>query len=775
MRRRHAFPVFFCALLAAALLSGQPAAASDGIAAKLSLSPAEASFVARINRRPALRAIVSPESGPYAAFAEGRLVGIIPDIAAIIRQRTGLKIELVPLPSFREYADAIEKGNYDLILDAVDDSAFGLAPGTPYTKSYLSISFTNICLKDSTVETTRIASPGRYSSATVYISSHYHSEQTVIYNGRDECLAALQSGRCSVAVLNDFAADRFIDGEIRSPYKKAFSAIQNEPVPLCIALRAPSAAPSPEATGLSPSDTALLLELLDRAIGSISTATRSLIILRHSRFLVPDPTFIDFIYLHPFGAVAAALGLALFIILILIILYQRRRQNTQESYRRNLELAVERAEAANQAKAEFLSRVSHDIRTPINIIGGMTDFALEDIHNTDKLSGDLAKIKSANTFLLSLINDVLDISKIDSGKIELNPEPYPYDEYMANIRNMFEPLCAQKGIKFTIIHKGNCRTAIVDRVRFNQIALNLLSNAVKYTPPGGSVSYTNENRDLPDGRVSLSIEVKDSGIGMSPEFQERMFEPFSQEYDNPKRPKTASGTGLGLSIVKRIIELMNGSIEVQSAIGQGTAMRCHFVFPALPEGAECAPAAVTASVSGPDSVPVPETVSAAASPGVPRPANPAVLSQTAQTGATPPPLSSFPPLKGHILLAEDNALNAEIARRLLEGFGLSVDLAENGATAVKRFTTSDIGAYSLILMDIQMPVLNGYEATDAIRALVRPDASGIPIVALTADAFDADVEKSQHAGMDAHLAKPIDRLALYNILATFLPAASASS
>ena len=395
----------------------------------------------------------------------------------------------------------------------------------------------------------------------------------------------------------------------------------------------------------------------------------------------------------------------------------------QEQLRRTRE-ALDLAEQANHAKTEFLSRISHDIRTPISIISSMTEFAREDRGDPERLEHDLEKIRTANRFLLSLINDVLDISKIDSGKIELHPEPYPYEEHIANIRNMFEPLCREKHISFVTSRQQNGGVILADKIRLNQIVLNLISNAVKYTPEGGTVSYRSESVDLPNGMIRYAFEVSDSGIGMNEAFQKVMFEPFMQEYDNPNRPKAQNGTGLGLSIVKRMVDLMGGTLTVKSVLGQGTTVRCEICFPSV-------------------------------NPAAARPARKDRKAEEA----------SF---EGRVLLAEDNDINAEIAERILGSFGLSVARAENGAIAVKMFETSAPGEYRAILMDIQMPVMNGYEAVRAIRALPRSDAQAIPILAMTADAFADDVQRCLGAGMNGHIAKPIDPKLLASELANYL-------
>ena len=389
---------------------------------------------------------------------------------------------------------------------------------------------------------------------------------------------------------------------------------------------------------------------------------------------------------------------------------------------RQLQNALETTEKANNAKTEFISRISHDVRTPIGAINNMISFAREDIDARDKLLNDLDKIETSNDLLLSLINDVLDISKIDSGKIELHPEPYPYDEYIENIRNIFEPLCQQNGLDFVIegAETGNGHAVIVDHVRYNQISLNLLSNAVKYTPSGGTITYTSHARKRSDNMVECSFTVADTGIGMSKKFQEKMFEPFSQENDNPARMKPVNGTGLGLSIVKRLVDLMGGKITVKSEVGKGTAISVAFVLPEVDMGK-------IASEEQGD----------------------AVASER---------------LHGRILMAEDNEINTEIAVRILSSFGLTIMHAENGKQAVEIFERSAPDEYQCILMDIQMPVMNGYEATKNIRALDRPDAGRVPIIAMTADVFEESLQAAKQAGMDDYVMKPIDTHRLYKIL-----------
>jgi len=388
-----------------------------------------------------------------------------------------------------------------------------------------------------------------------------------------------------------------------------------------------------------------------------------------------------------------------------------KRENVKQA------AALQESEASNRAKTEFISRISHDIRTPIGAIQNLTEFAMQDIDDPEKLRSDLEKIESSNQFLLSLINDVLDISRVDSGKIELTPEPYPFDEFITNIRNIMDPMCAEKGIGFEMTSDGGKRGVIVaDKIRVNQIVLNIFSNAVKYTPEGGHITYISHSRQLEGGQALFAFTVKDTGIGMSKEFQQRMFDEFSQEYDNPGRASGITGTGLGLAIVKRMVDLMDGEISVRSDVGKGTAFTVRIVFP--------------------DAL-----------------ANPEYVQSLETHGEESPERLKF---KGHILVAEDNEINQAIAVRIFEECGLKVDLACDGCEALERFSSQPEGTYDAIFMDIQMPNMNGYEATRAIRALAGEEARTIPIIAMTADAFEEAMRKAEEAGMNEYVTKPLN-------------------
>jgi len=421
------------------------------------------------------------------------------------------------------------------------------------------------------------------------------------------------------------------------------------------------------------------------------------------------------------------LCIAVICIAIILICSMVRRQRLvvlRKNEAETLSAALEDAREANKAKSDFLSRMSHDIRTPLNGIIGMT-YLTQEMKLPEAAQENLGKISTSSKFLLGLVNDILDMSKAEKQEITFHPEPYPFKDFCAYLDAVIRPLCDEKRQKFQFEakHIEDC-TPIVDIMKLNQIYFNLLSNAVKYTPEGGNISLGIKEEQTDENHIHFTITVRDNGIGMSEEFQKSMFEPFTQENQNDIH--NVQSSGLGLAIVKRIVEAMNGTIHVESKKDEGSSFIVSIVSPCVKTS---------------------------------------VLEEKKSADMKASSAQDFRDLAGkHILLCEDHPLNQEIARTLLMEKGMLVQIAEDGQKGVDAFSKAPVGYFDCILMDIRMPVMNGLEAAQAIRALSRADAKTIPIIAMTADAFADDVQKCLAAGMNGHIAKPIDPKLLYSAL-----------
>ncbi len=544
------------------------------------------------------------------------------------------------------------------------------------------------------------------------------------------------------------------------------------------------------------------------------------------------------------------------IILVGLILIFLKYFALNRAQMKELEEARQTALDASKSKSEFLSNMSHDIRTPMNAIVGMTAIASAHIDDPQQVANCLKKITLSSKHLLGLINDVLDMSKIESGKMTLSVELVSLREVMDSIVSIVQPQIKTKRQQFNVsIYNIVSENVHCDSVRLNQVMLNLLSNAVKYTPEGGTIDLVLHEEESPKGEdyVRIRIHVKDTGIGMSEEFQAHVFDSFTRE-DN-KRVHRIEGTGLGMTITKYIVDAMDGEITVSSKQGVGTefqvvldlekaeereedmilpdwlmlvvdddrqlcestveslrsiGIRAEWVLDGesavkrvtqhhkahtdyhvilldwkLPDMDGIQTARELRAQLG-DEVPIllisaydwseieEEARAAGISGFLPKPLFRSTLYYGLKpfTGETDSPSTreKGEPVLPHkrLLMAEDNELNWEIACELLEDLGLEMEWAENGQICVDMFQKSKPGYYDGILMDIRMPVMDGYQATDAIRAMDRPDAAGVPIIAMTADAYSEDVKKCLEHGMNAHIAKPIDMKEVARILKRFL-------
>ena len=387
--------------------------------------------------------------------------------------------------------------------------------------------------------------------------------------------------------------------------------------------------------------------------------------------------------------------------------------------------ALQSAERASKAKTDFLSNMSHDIRTPMNAIIGITTLMKNELHRPEKLAEHLGKLESSGQLLLGIINDILDMSRIESGKTTLNVEKMNLPQQVSQLDSIIRQQAGQRRQTFTVNTHLQHENVLADPNRLNQVLMNILSNAVKYTPKGGHIRLEVEELPRNEHFARYRFVVQDDGIGMSEEFQKTLFDPFTRE--EKSGTNKVQGTGLGMAITKSIVDLMGGSISVESAPGRGTRFEVVLEFPIDTES-----------------------------------------DHAQKVQALPEEAEETSPLSGmKFLCAEDNAINAEILEMLLESKGASCTVCSNGQEIVDAFASVKPGEYDMILMDVQMPVMDGLEATRRIRNGENPLGRIIPILAMTANAFLEDMQKSREAGMDEHLSKPVDIAALEQTVKRF--------
>ena len=378
------------------------------------------------------------------------------------------------------------------------------------------------------------------------------------------------------------------------------------------------------------------------------------------------------------------------------------------------QLNQQQSDIASKAKSEFLSRMSHEIRTPMNGIIGMTAIALQQDQSKERIIDCLQKIQSSSDYLLGLINDILDMSKIESGKMKLEPFNFNMEEMVGTIKELVMPQVAAKNIDFVQNIELSHRWFIADRMRISQVLINLLGNAVKFTPKKGKIILSVREVKESGEDVLVYFAVKDTGVGIAKEDQERVFRSFEQA--SGVNPSKQQGTGLGLSISNRLVQMMGSNIELLSEPGEGSTFSFSISLK-LGEDMEADLSSEEVSFEG-----------------------------------------------CKVLVVEDNEINAEIAQCLLEERGFAVDCVYNGAEAVERIRTTEPDTYDVILMDIMMPVMDGLDATRSIRGMEREDCHRVPIVAMSANAFDDDLKKSVECGMNGHLSKPVEVDKLYRTL-----------
>lgn len=651
-------------------------------------TPEEQAFLAQSS---SLRVAVLEDRYPLLYEQEGTVKGIVPETLKLISDRTGLQFEYVYASSSQELLDLISNKQADLIGCFLDSDRTAEAWGLACTADFVTLD--SVILRNKNAlgdkENKVMAVPkGRA------MKTDRASDVIRYYDKYQSCLEAVNKGeadytRMPASFIEDFyARDYYANLNL-----VADTNLREE---ISFALPTPINVP--------------LYSILNKAINNFSEE-ESRSILTQNTLTLPksNVTLKTLFYSNPIMVIGISIGSILFIAIVIILLGLYRMRT------KIMQMKLEKAEETSKAKSDFLSRMSHEIRTPMNAIIGLTNLTRMSGEATPNVDSNLAKIDSSAQFLLSLLNDVLDMSKLESDMMKIEAAPFDLGQLAAELDNMFRTQATERGLHLDISCQLEKTLYSGDKMRLQQVLTNLLSNACKFTDAPGAVRLLIETVEANDQKALLHFSVKDDGIGIREEDRERIFDSFEQARNSNLR---APGTGLGLAISSKMVSLMGGRLEVKSTWGAGSDFYFTIELP-LYDGV------------------LPEA--------------PAKTTGTSLAGL-------------HILLAEDNDLNAEIVVELLEMKAITVDRAADGQQAVDLFAASAEGAYNVILMDVNMPIKDGLTAAREIRALNRRDASTVPILAMTANTFQEDRDQAAASGMTGFLPKPFDVEQLYKAL-----------
>ena len=624
---------------------------------------------------------------PFCGEENGKLTGILGTVLDTVQEKYKITIKVVPCSTGEQMNEALQSGEIDIAGPIIQDlytqeqfqviltdEIFDITPVVIYKGNEYRSSLSTIAATDTSL----------YSE--LMVSFLFPDAEIKQYDTQEECLEAVANGKAGATVIPSSKINLLNE----SPMTKSLSFAEM--------------AKRQELALFTTRENRRAATIINKAIEQSSNVLNGVVLAQNSvseKKMTLQDVFAEY------GGLAVGVSFVIiFVLLLLVYSLSVSRKKQMEALKE-----AQDANAANIAKTTFLNHMSHDIRTPMNAIVGFTDIAMK--RKPDKeVENCLKKIRQSSEYLMTLINDVLDISRIESGKLEYKPVPVDFRNMTDTVLSIARGYIENRDLNFCV-SREELKTPYVmaDELRIREVLLNIISNAVKFTKDGGTISFAAENAPgNDDHHIIIRYRISDTGIGMSEAFQSRIFDEFTQENDGART--SYKGTGLGMAIAKKYVDLMGGKIEVSSRQGVGSTF----------------------------TVEIPLRIAEQ------------ILTEKEEK------LRKDMDLHGlHVLLAEDNDLNAEIAVSLLEEQGMIVTRAADGKSALIQFCNTAPGTFDLILMDIMMPEMNGYETTKAIRNLSnRPDGKEIPIIAMTANAFAEDVQAALDAGMDDHVAKPMD-------------------
>lgn len=808
-----------------------------------------------------LRVLFNPDRSPYSYFDGEEAKGIFTQVFDGIAGDLSLDYEYIRTEDREGYRQAMENGEADIVLDFAGDYYVADKAGYKITSPFIKTKYSRLTLKGNKNNIKKIAVIENSDILDNYVSKYYPAEDLVSYKSIKECVESVADGTTDAVILNSYSVEQIIQNDDRNRF--SYTIMGETFLDYSI--------------GVRKDIDHRLLNIIDKEVSAIDEEMLSSLVIKEADQTRENSggTLTSFIYSNPVYNILILVLFFTLVIVVLILILRIRNQKVLNAkieeisgqYRakeKELSDALALADQANRAKTTFLNNMSHDIRTPMNAIIGFTGLAMEHLDNKERARDYLSKISQSSNHLLSLINDVLDMSRIESGNMVIEEKPENLAEILHGLRNIIQADVHAKQLELFVETVDVTNEGIYcDKLRLNQVLLNLLSNAIKFTNPGGTVSLrVTEKESGNEGTALYEFRVKDTGIGMSPDFAKTIFEPFTRE-----RNSTVSGiqgTGLGMAITKNIVDMMHGTIEVESEKGEGTVftvtvelrynenakrpdvitelkgmrslvvdddvISCQSVSKMLRQmgmrsewtmyGKEAVVRTTEAfdmgdpyqvyiidwsmpDMNGIETVRQIRKVVGHEAPVILLSAYDWVDVETEARNAGVTDFISKPLFESdlhyvlekaigknpvneekdspdnemfmgkRVLLAEDNELNREIAEEILRSRGITVETAENGEIAYEMVKRSSPGYYDLVLMDVQMPVMDGYEATEKIRSLRDKKLSEIPIIAMTANAFEEDRKKALEAGMNGHIAKPVDVDLMMDILSKVISGKSA--
>lgn len=637
-----------------------------------------------------IRALANPNNAPYSWYENGEAHGIAVDIFKATAERLGLEYELIAAESRTDYQRYLTDDT-----DAVDIwlEVDGYYSGEPFklTDVYLDTTASLLRRSTSSGKVQAVAVVGELNVDKLEnIQKNWPNARIVIGQDLKECKELVLSGKVDGALLMTYTAQKMVQEDVQNRLRAVI--VPGSDVELRM--------------GMNSNCEREFCSIWKKTLERVSTEIQGEVVQNYTESNTAVSIWAYF-FDHPTFSFSSLGALCALIAFIALYVQTRRSNRRYQRIAAERELALEQAKNATAAKEDFFSKMSHDIRTPLNVVLGMTQVARKYKNEPDRLQYALDSITSEGNYLLVLINSILDVNQLEHGQVELTKEPFNPAVCVRTNAEMLRTLADGKSQKLTVTCDKEDQVVVGDINRYSQIIINIISNAIKYTAPGGHISVSLECLD--NSRCRFTCQ--DNGIGMTQEFAQHITEEYARAEDS--RVSKTQGTGLGMAVVKGFVDLMGGTLQLKTAPDEGST----FIV----------------------EIPFAEATSA-----------------QKESILSPAPVEKAVRFAGkRALLVEDNALNAEIAIELLQSIGLSVDWAENGLLAVERLTASPPGTYSVIFMDMQMPVMDGITAARNIRASGHPDHE-IPILAMTANTFENDRKLCAEAGMDGYISKPIN-------------------